>query len=191
MRKVEVRKLKVEGGARLAHDGSGAHCASWHIAHPFCVPEGHRKLAGGEASPRAGTTGPSAKIEPAPAGAMESVHARGSSTPAGVRSVFDLFRWFRSFLASPPANFQCPSGTRRICQPKGLRQASPGQRPGSPIERATALKGRGNGCAVSRPFRANDGFQIVPRALPWAGLFQPFGLADLSRPGGTLEISRW
>ena len=32
------------------------------------VPEGRRKLAGGEASPRAGTTGPSEKNGPAPEG---------------------------------------------------------------------------------------------------------------------------
>ncbi len=57
-------------------------------------PETCRKLAGG-ANPR--TT---AKQHSAPAGAEED-----SSTPAGVRSVFGVFRGLRSFLASPPANF--------------------------------------------------------------------------------------
>ncbi len=69
-------------------------------ASPLSVPEGHQKLAGG-ANPRNPIP-----TRPAPAGAMED-----SRTPAGVHSVFDGFRWFRSFLASPPANFLRPSGT--------------------------------------------------------------------------------
>ncbi len=57
-------------------------------------PEACWKLAGG-ANRR--TT---VKQHSAPAGAEED-----SSTPAGVRSVFGVFRGLRSFLASPPANF--------------------------------------------------------------------------------------
>ncbi len=58
-------------------------------------PEACRKLAGG-ANPRIAT-----KERSAPAGAVEN-----SSTPAGVRPDFDLFRGLRSCLASPPANFR-------------------------------------------------------------------------------------
>ena len=62
-------------------------------------PEGQRKLAGG-ASHRI-----IAKMQSAPAGAAED-----SGTPSGVRPMDVLFRWLRSFLASPPANFRSPSG---------------------------------------------------------------------------------
>ena len=52
--------------------------------------------------------------------------------------------------------------------PKARRQASPGQRPGSWVERNPALKGRDNWC---RPFGAGSFSSGIPRALPWAGLF--------------------
>jgi len=76
-------------------------------------------------------------------------------------------------------------------KPKGLGQASPGQRPGFQRKNGEALKGRDHAGAPrytppwSRPFRAESFFCIVPRALPWAGLFQPFGLPEMeTHPNG-------
>ena len=77
------------------------------------VPEAPRKLAGGEASPRAGTTGYFEESEPAPAGAMELPGARVA--PSSLRDAFAFyagFRWFqladslyhRQISTAPPAH---------------------------------------------------------------------------------------
>jgi hypothetical protein len=67
-------------------------------------PEGSRKLAGGGASRRAGTTGPHATTHRAPAGAPED-----STAPAGADSTGGADSGGSRF-ASPPANFPQPSG---------------------------------------------------------------------------------
>ena len=36
--------------------------------------------------------------------------ARHSRAPSGAHPLFRVFRWFRSFLTPPPANFHPPSG---------------------------------------------------------------------------------
>jgi len=72
------------------------------MCFPLAAPEAHWKLAGGGAQRNHRNRSPN---ESAPAGAAEI-----SSTPAGMYSVFDWFRWLRSFLVSPPANFCCASG---------------------------------------------------------------------------------
>ena len=72
------------------------------------VPEAPKKLAGGEArnernhrNPKRGSTRPEggARIWPGISGAASGAH-----------SILVGFRWLRSFLASPPANFRCASG---------------------------------------------------------------------------------
>src|SRR5262249_45532892 len=77
------------------------------------APEARQKLAGGEAQRNHRNRSPN---DSAPAGAAEN-----SSTPAGVHSAFIGFRWFRSFLAPPPANFCCASGVEKRVQKSEMR----------------------------------------------------------------------
>jgi len=95
------------------HDFSFHHAltvkgASHFLSALLLAPEAQQKLAGGGAQRNHRIRSPN---NSAPAGAAEI-----SSTPAGVHSVFDWFRWFRSFLAPPPANFCCASGAEKCVQ---------------------------------------------------------------------------
>ena len=86
-------------------------------------PEAPRKLAGGAASPRAGTTGAHGKATCAPAGAREFHRpCRGGRVLLGDPVV--LARG----LASPPANF-----------PRPCRAAAEGRRPGNMPAQGNAL----------------------------------------------------
>ncbi len=62
--------------------------------------QGRWKLAGGEASPRAETTGPDAKARPPRQGLWNS------AAPAGAEPLAAGFRWL-----APPANFRGASGS--------------------------------------------------------------------------------
>jgi hypothetical protein len=50
------------------------------------------------------------------------------------------------------------------------------------VRNVQALKGRHNGVEeptfLFRPFRAQTSFELLPRALPWAGLLQASGLPE-------------
>ena len=78
---------------------------------PRNVPEGHGKLAGGEARDERNPRNQPA-TESTPAGVLES-----SIAPAGAGRVCVIVRGLRSSLASPPANFPCPSGTQAGPEP--------------------------------------------------------------------------
>src|SRR6266446_7462884 len=72
------------------------------------VPEAPKKLAGGEARSERNHRNPE-KGRTRPEGGARS--RRGiSGAASGAHSLVVGFRWFRSFLASPPANFRCASG---------------------------------------------------------------------------------
>ena len=85
-------------------------------------------------------------------------------------------------FARPHTNqLKPPAAKRRCLEPERLTQISPGQRPGNQAEYSLrALKGRNNlprNNKLYRPFRACGHLRTsVPRALPWANLYQPFGL---------------
>jgi len=61
-------------------------------------------------------------------------------------------------------------------QPEGLRQHSPGQRPGKTIKQPYAPCRCATACLLSQPFRLDCQISMRPRALPWAMLSQPFRL---------------
>ena len=52
--------------------------------------------------------------------------------------------------------------------PKVRKHASPGQRPGKPIQSRSSPERAGQ--VMERPFRARSIFFALPRALPWAGM---------------------
>jgi len=69
-------------------------------------------------------------------------------------------------------------------RPEGPQQISPGQRPGiAAVPQPQALKGRNTVWSMFRLFRAtSNANRHRPRALPWAGLFGPFGAIRLTNP---------
>ena len=74
------------------------------------VPEAPRKLAGGEASPRAGTTGTRQQIGCVPEGTLGG-RAMRSAAPSGAGLfLFEKSGGCARGLASPPANFRSASG---------------------------------------------------------------------------------
>ena len=63
---------------------------------------------------------------------------------------------------------------KRRFSTKGGQYDSPEQRPGFiSAQDLRALKGRHNGCSV--PSGLGMFLTIEPRALPWAGMYRPFG----------------
>jgi len=100
-------------------------------------------------------------------------------TPAGVRLIFDIFRWCRPMRAQPPAkiveflrNSKCRDCLIFAEVSKGAQQVSPRRSPEFYNKCASSPEGAKQG---SRPFRAYRFEWIFPGALPRANLFRPFG----------------
>jgi hypothetical protein len=92
-------------------------------------------------------------------------------------------------LVNRPASGPVPSVSNRrgIC-PEGATQYSPGQRPGYVDASQQALKGRKTRARDDvdvSPFQGYVSTTPLPRALPWAVLFQPFGLDSPTEREGT------
>jgi len=84
----------------------------------------------------------------------------------------------------PGLSYFAPLGLGRnamydLISPKGAQYGSPGQRPGD-ASRKNRRSPEGAE-SLSRPYRvANVVMGSVPRALPWAFLFRPFGARELA-----------
>ena len=68
------------------------------------------------------------------------------------------------------------AATPLVFSANGAAYTSPGQRPGSASPFHPALKGRHHRCPA--PSGLGMFLDIEPRALPWAGIFRPFGAAE-------------
>ena len=103
------RAEKLPGGDE--EDVDPIRCSDRPQSTPFHrVPEAQQKLAGGEASPRAGTTGLCPPPTDAPRRVRRKQPPSSPALPPGRIRLAGVFRWLRSFLTSPPANFRCASG---------------------------------------------------------------------------------
>ena len=113
-RRARRRGGHVPGRARVSDGPKGRCICNQRASRAVLVPEGHWKLAGGEASPRAQPPEHVPQRALAPAGAAER-SARNRRFDRPCRGGFDLFGnpvVPARGLASPPANLRCPFGTQ-------------------------------------------------------------------------------
>ena len=102
------------------------------------------------------------KIKPAPAGAMGWSGPCRFHRPSGAGALLWRVRWLRSFLAAPPANFRCPSGTTPGGRPP-LCPALPLDAPRGAVRADAGGRGEASGAGLERTYGARAELGLAPR----------------------------